>query len=72
MPQYFFITRRAHVETDDPQGISLPNIGAALRHAEHIFEELRQAATFNDDLTIVVKNELRETVLNLPFRPAVA
>jgi len=70
MPQYFFIARRTHVETDDPHGMPLPDTAAALRHAEHIIDQLRKAGTFNDDLTIVVKNELHETVLNLPFRPA--
>jgi hypothetical protein len=46
----------------------LPDTSAALVHAEHIIDQLRKAGTFNDDLTIVVKNELHETVLNLPFR----
>jgi hypothetical protein len=70
MPQYFFIARRSEIETDDAHGMPLPDTAAALVHAEHIIDQLRKAGTFNDDLIIVVKNELHETVLNLPFRPA--
>ncbi len=70
MSQYFFIARRTDFETDDPHGIALPDTAAARLHAEHIMDQLRKVGTFNDDLTIVVKNDMHETVLNLPFRPA--
>jgi hypothetical protein len=70
MALYFFIARRADIETDDPHGMALPDTAAALRHAEHIIDQLRKSGTFNDDLAIVVKNELHETILNIPFHPA--
>jgi hypothetical protein len=70
MPRYFFIARRRGIETDDPHGMPLPDTGAALVHAEHIIDQLRKDCIFDDDLIIVVKNELHETVLNLPLRPA--
>jgi hypothetical protein len=66
----FLHRRRREIEADDPHGMLLPDTAAALVHAEHIIDQLRKAGIFNDDLTIVVKNELHETVLNRPFRPA--
>jgi hypothetical protein len=46
------------------------NNAAALARAETIIGDLRKMGGFNDDLTIIVKNELHERVLSIPFLPA--
>ena len=70
MPRYFFIARRTATETYDPDGTVLSDNAAALAHAESIIGDLRKVGGVNDDLTIIVKNELRERVLSIPFLPA--
>jgi hypothetical protein len=74
MPQYFFTIRgRARVE-DDPTGTDLPDVAAALSHAEYTIQELRKKSdyyTYNNDpaLMMIVKDQVRQTVLSLPFFP---
>jgi hypothetical protein len=70
MPRYFFIARRTATETYDPEGTVLSDNAAALARAETIIGDLRKMGGFNDDLTIIVKNELHERVLSIPFLPA--
>ena len=74
MPQYFFtIHGRERVE-DDPAGTYLPDKEAALSHAEYTIQELRKKSdyyTYNNDpaLMMIVKDQVRQTVLSLPFFP---
>ena len=70
MPQYFFTIRgRADVE-DGPAGTYLPDVAAALAHAEYTIRELRKKSGYNDPaLMMIVKDEAQQTVLSLPFFP---
>ena len=74
MPRYFFTTHgRAKVE-DDPAGTDLPDVAAALSYAEYTIQELRKKSdysTYDNDpaLMMIVKDQVRQTVLSLPFFP---
>jgi hypothetical protein len=69
---FLSIRGRARVE-DDPTGTDLPDVAAALSHAECAIRELRKraATTYNNDpaLMMIVKDEVRQTVLSSPFFP---
>jgi hypothetical protein len=48
----------------------LPDVPAALSHAEHKIRELRKESPYNDPaLVMIVKDEARKMVLSLPFFP---
>jgi uncharacterized protein DUF6894 len=48
----------------------LPDVPAALSHAEHKIRELRKESPYNDPaLVMIVKDEARKMVLSLPFSP---
>ena len=69
MPVYFF-TIQALNETleDDRIGKALPDITAALAHAEGMIREFQKQDEYDDpELTMLVKNQLQQTVLFLPF-----
>jgi hypothetical protein len=70
MPRYFFtIHGRAKIE-DDPAGTYLPDVEAALSYAEYTIRDLRKKSGYNDPaLTMIIKDEARQTVLSLPFFP---
>ena len=70
MPQYFFTIHGREQVEDDPAGTYLPNVEAALSHAEYIIRELRKKSGYNDlALMMLVKDQARQTVLSLPFFP---
>ncbi len=71
MPRYFFtIIRRPDRVKDDPHGTNLPDVAAALSHAERTIVELRKESPYNDPaLMMIVKDEARKRVLSLPFFP---
>ena len=70
MPQYFFTIHGREQVEDDPAGTYLPDIGAALSHAEYTIRELRKKSDYNDlALMMLVKDQARQTVLSLPFFP---
>ena len=74
MPRYFFpVQQSGRLIRDDPCGLILPNAAAALSHAEHVIDELRNR---NDprraELAMIVQNETHETLLSLPFLPGCA
>ena len=71
MPQYFFTIHGREQVEDDPAGTCLPNVEAALSHAEYIIRELRKKSGYKDDLSLMmfVKDEAQQTVLSLPFFP---
>ena len=69
MPLYFF-TIQALNETleDDRIGKALPDITAALAHAEGMIRELQKQGEYDDpELKMLVKDQLQQTVLFLPF-----
>jgi hypothetical protein len=70
MPRYFFTIRRPGRVKDDPHGTDLPDVPAALSHAERKIRELRKESPYNDPaLVMIVKDEARKMVLSLPFFP---
>jgi hypothetical protein len=71
MPRYSFtIHGRDRVE-DDPDGTYLPDVVAALSYAEYTIRELRKKSGYKNDLALmmIVKDQLGQTVLSLPFFP---
>ena len=71
MPRYFFTIRRSGRDLkNDPSGTILPNLGAALSHAESMITTLRNGAGYTDlGLMMFVKDENGQTILSLPFVP---
>jgi hypothetical protein len=70
VPQYFFtIHGRDRVE-DDPDGVYLPDVAAALSYAEHTIRELRKESGYKDDLALMmIVTDHNQTALSLPFFP---
>ncbi len=63
MPRYFFTIRRPDRVKDDPHGTNLPDVAAALSHAERTIVELRKVSPYNDPaLMMIVKDEARKMV----------
>ena len=74
MPQYFFIIRASDTEIeDDPNGTDLPDLGAALSHAERTIRELQKESEYKPpEPMMIVMDEARQVVLALPFSPGCA
>ena len=54
----------------DPHGSNLPDVAAALSHAESKIVELRKESPYNGPaLMKIVKDEAGKIVLSLPFFP---
>ena len=70
MPQYFFTIHGREQVEDDPAGTYLPNVEAALSHAEYIIRELRKKSGYDDlSLMMFVTDQSGQKVLSLPFWP---
>ena len=71
MPRYFFTIHKQDRVEDDPAGTYLPDVAAALSHAEYTIRELRTQNGYKDDLALMmmVTDEAGRTVLSLPFFP---
>ena len=70
VPRYFFTVCRPGRVKHDPHGTNLPDVAAALSHAECKIVELRKESLYNDPaLVMIVKDEARKMVLFLPFFP---
>jgi len=70
MPRYFFTIHREHQVADDPDGVFLPDVAAALSYAEYTIREQRKNSGYNDPaLMMMIMDEARQTVLSLPFFP---
>ena len=69
MPLYFFTIRALNKTLEDDRiGKALPDITAALAHAEGMIRELQKQSEYDDpELTMLVKDQLQRTVLFLPF-----
>lgn len=69
MPRYFFTIHASngHLE-DDRISEALPDLTAALAHAERMIRELQKEGGYDDPgLNMLVKDESHRTVLFLPF-----
>jgi hypothetical protein len=70
MPRYLFTIQGQDRVEDDPDGTYLPDVEAALSYAEYTIRELRRKSGYNDlALMMIVKDQVRQTVLSLPFFP---
>jgi hypothetical protein len=71
VPLYFFTVQTLNGSLEhDRVGKVLPDITAALAHAEGIIRGLQKEGEYDDpELKILVKNQLQQTVLFLPFVP---
>jgi len=68
--KYFFIVSGPDELHDDGIGTPLPNDAAARAYAERIIKELKEAGGYDDPyLTMIVKNERRQTVFTILFTP---
>ena len=74
MPQYFFNIQSSDAEAeDDPYGTNLPDLGAALSHAERAIKELQKRREYRPPgPMMIVTDEAGQTVLALPFFPGCA
>ena len=73
MPRYFFDIRSPEGGDRDEQGILFPDDAAALNYACSMIRELNASGGYDDPgLVIDVRNEMRETVLSIPFLAACA
>jgi hypothetical protein len=73
MPQYFFVVQLAdQSEEVDPHAMILPNDRAALRYAERTITELQKEKGYSPIGFVIVRNEMNEAILSVPFLPACA
>ena len=71
--RYFFTILGLNRVEDDPAGTNLPNVTAALSHAEQAILELKNKSGYDDPgLMMIVSDEARQTVLSIPFLPGCA
>jgi hypothetical protein len=67
---FFTICERGRVIEEDSHGTYLPDVGAALSHADYVARELRKGNTCDDSaLMMIVQNQARQPVLFVPFFP---
>jgi hypothetical protein len=69
VPQYFFTVQAPNGDLEDDRiSKALPDITAALAHAERLIRELQKEGGYDDPgLKMFVKDESQQTVLFLPF-----
>jgi hypothetical protein len=68
VPHYFFTIQWPDHEDGDRLGTSLPDDAAALDHAIRVVRDLRQGGEHDDPgLMMIVRNQMLNTVLSLPF-----
>ena len=74
MAQYFFNIQSSDMEAeDDPHGTNLPDLAAALSHAERAIKELQKHRKYRPPgPMMIVTDEAGQTVLALPFFPGCA
>jgi hypothetical protein len=69
LQRYFFTIRGRDRVENDPDGVYLPDVAAALSYAEYTIRALRKKSGYNPALMMVVQDQARQTVLSLPFFP---
>jgi len=69
MPLYFFTIQALNGSLEhDRMGKDLPDITAALAHAEGMIRELQKQGKYDEpELNMLVKDQFQQTVLFLPF-----
>lgn len=69
MPQYFFVIQASNGDLKDARvSKALPDITAALAHAELMIRELQKEGGYDDPgLKMFVKDESQQIVLFFPF-----
>ena len=79
MPRYFFVLRGTVGKGDDAQGtilsndVILPSDAAALANAERLIAQLQSENGYDDPaMTMIVQNEIRDTVWSIPLLPGCA
>jgi hypothetical protein len=65
VPLYFFVVKWPDHEVDDPEGTRLRSDADALKYANRLIREIRNSG--EPELTMIVKNEIGETVFSVPF-----
>jgi hypothetical protein len=69
VPRYFFTISWLSGIKEDPHGIYLVNAAAAISYAQRRIRELNEGWYYHPGLTMIVKDEFRQTILFLPFPP---
>jgi hypothetical protein len=72
MPQYYFTIRSCDQEHAAERCAALQDVAAALDYACRLVRELSVNAYDDPGLLVTVRNEMRETVLSVPFLAACA
>ncbi len=72
MPRYYFTVHGPDGDQDDRDGLILPNLDAALAHAEDAIHERRHDIDNCRTAMMIVMDEKRITLLTLPFLPGCA
>jgi hypothetical protein len=71
--RYFFCVRWPDHEDDDPKGTLLSDNAAALNYADCLIRELKEGGRYNDpNLMVIVRDEMKNVVLSIPFLAACA
>jgi uncharacterized protein DUF6894 len=73
VPRYVFVVQRTDQKVEpDPHTMILPNDRAALRYAECTIAELQKEKGYSPMGFVIVRNEMNEAILSVPFLPACA
>jgi hypothetical protein len=69
--RYFFGVRWSDNEDNDPSGALLSDNAAALNYADRLIRELKEGGRYNDpNLMVIVRDEMKQVVLSIPFLAA--
>jgi hypothetical protein len=72
MAQYFFDVQSSTWDYTDPDGIALPDDGAAIAYAKRMIGELKDddGADYDEpDLQMLIRNEIGTVRFSIPFKP---
>ena len=71
--RYYFGLRWSDHEDDDANGTLLSDEAAALNYADRLIRQLKDASGYSDpNLTVIVRDEMKQVVLWIPFLAACA
>jgi Domain of unknown function (DUF6894) len=69
MPRYYFTVHGPDGDQDDRDGLTLPNLQAAIAYAEDAILERRHDIDSCRATVMLVMDERRRPILSLPFLP---
>jgi hypothetical protein len=72
MPRYYFTIRSCDQKQEEERCAVLQDVDAALDYACRMVRELSANGCNDPGLLVCVRNEMRETVLSVPFLAACA